>query len=136
MCVFQMESNFWNLCSLTVIQIILNYIEEFVNFKHPSNSNLLALTSTRPEVLINKEKKPMKPSILNSEAQNQVKSERINQVCLCNLSLGKKWPNAIRIKIQMNLDWFPTVRGVERKLELMQMVQMDFAFVVQHLVEI
>ena len=70
MCLFQMESNFWNLCSLTVIQIILNYIEEFVNFKHSSNSNLLALTSTRPEVLINKEKKPMKPSILNSEAQN------------------------------------------------------------------
>ena len=67
-----MESNFWNLCSLTVIQIILNYIEEFVNFKHSSNSNLFALTSTRLEVLslINKEKKPMKPSILYSEAQN------------------------------------------------------------------
>ena len=29
-----MESNFGNLCSLKVIQIILNYIKEFVNFKH------------------------------------------------------------------------------------------------------
>ena len=33
-CLFHMESNFGSLCSLKVIQIILNYIKKFVNFKH------------------------------------------------------------------------------------------------------
>ena len=33
-CLFRMESNFGNLCNLEVIQIILNYIKEFVNFIH------------------------------------------------------------------------------------------------------
>ena len=32
-CLFHVESNFGNLCNSKVIQIILNYIREFENFK-------------------------------------------------------------------------------------------------------